>query len=267
MRISSSGELHPVELYGPVCFEAWYQSFMGFHNRVGCLMLGQIASGTCRYGKESWVIIYQADVRARLGQIERARRRGAVLPEGSVTNGVVLQKDKPWEWSLREAWNDHPFWRKEPEEPTLLVLSRAAKINTMAEGDAPTAAAGGGQHHATASHQQQEKYSGGGKKEKLRPPKQHLTDESGALAHNRRGISLCTTFQQDQCGSAVRGKCPRDSSRVHQCSKWQMPLAVAQRSIVQQRSGERVHAAQAGEGQRERWGQEGPPAAVLSRNR
>ena len=64
-----------------------------------------------RYGKESWVIQYQADVRARLEQIERVRRRGHQEHQAATAAGTSHSYDpaKPWEWSLRAVVDDHSF--------------------------------------------------------------------------------------------------------------------------------------------------------------
>ena len=52
-----------------------------------------------------------------------------------------------------------------------------------------------------------------------RPAKQHQV-AGGLHEVNRRGMKLCTGWQDGSCKETVRGVvCARDSSRVHQCAK------------------------------------------------
>eukprot|EP00971_Amphidinium_carterae_P338268 6475521-Amphidinium_carterae.1 len=49
--------------------------------------------------------------------------------------------------------------------------------------------------------------------------RQHLVKD-GLFTHNRRGLEICRAFQEGSCGATVFGnKCPKDTSRVHQCVK------------------------------------------------
>lgn len=227
--------------------------------RAGCLMLGQVSHGTLdayrdmlaqdnsQYGKESWGNISQADLRARLEQIERARRRGASLSDGSMTNGMLHIKEKLWEWAFREI---------------------AAKLTTMIEGDAPTSVNSSGKQSQTGNaptldwgaHSKKEAMAG--------PPKQHRTVDSGVFTHTRTHTNTQPPgrldragLQQDQCAPAVHGKHPRNSGQVHKCSKCLSPLhgsinCNGARGRSQRRTGGT-----------ERWQQERPPLAVLSTGR
>ena len=53
-----------------------------------------------RYGPSVWLILYQADVRARMDHMERMRRQGAKLhATGSVyTSTHVFVPARPWDW-------------------------------------------------------------------------------------------------------------------------------------------------------------------------
>jgi len=240
LTINSSGELQPVELYGPNCFDSWDGCYRVW--RTGCIMLGTISMSCLdayrdllalyqtRYGKESWIIIYQADVRARLEHLERVRRRGQQELDAAHAAGGVHPFDcaRPWEWSLRAVVEDTSFWRRELEEPAILVLARASKMASMVDGDVPVAAPGegtaavrpaGGQGHAPGGGQPRQRASA-----KARPVKQRLVDPQGTFTHNRKGVKLCKAFQNNQCDPAgAWNKCPRDASAVHQCAKCLSP--------------------------------------------
>ena len=238
MSINSAGELQPVELFGPGTFDAWDACFRVW--RTGCIMLGAISTSCLdayrdlmalynrRYGKDSWVILYQADVRARLEHIERVRRWGLQEHRSAQALGQAHPFDpaKPWEWSLRAVVDDNNYWRRELEEPAILVLARAAKMATMVDGDAPVA----NSHSAAAASVPAAPMASGGSSSRpkagarTRPPKVHVVDSQGHFTQNRRGFKLCAAFQQNQCEAAgPYNKCPRDSSAVHQCGKCLSP--------------------------------------------
>ena len=71
-----------------------------------------------RCGQTVWLFLYQDDVRARLEQVERVRRRGHAA-------GAV---GPPSEF----------------EDPALLLLSRAIKLNTLIDGGAAVQQSGAG---------------------------------------------------------------------------------------------------------------------------
>ncbi len=49
-----------------------------------------------RYGPKVWIIVYQADVRARLEHIERMRRKGIkLLSADAFTGELIFDKDRP----------------------------------------------------------------------------------------------------------------------------------------------------------------------------
>ena len=202
LTLSASGELHPVELYGPSDFATWDSCFRVW--RTGMLMLGaatlcsldvyreHVALYTRRYGRETWVVLYQADVRARLEHIERIRRAGESSPPTTdnprlLLNGLNL--DRPWDWCLRELTRDVAFWRRELEEPAILVLARAARLTSVLDGDAPVT---GGEQQSPRAPTRRPQPTG----PRERPQKVHRLNEDGsALMANRRGPPLCGDFQ------------------------------------------------------------------------
>jgi hypothetical protein len=239
--IGHHGELKPVEIFGPACVEDWEQCFHVF--RTGCLMLNAVALGTldryrdlikyysARYSGKVWVIIYQADVRARLEHIERMKRRGMKLvANGASTGERPFVAERPWDWSFAECVADHGFWKRELEEPALLVLSRAGSLNHMVDGDATTAA---GSMQAASAPRHGGSGSGGGsggggggggggpapaKKKNAARDRQHSVDPSGCFTHNRRGTRLCPEFQTGHCGTGAANEVCKDRL-AHQCHK------------------------------------------------
>ena len=105
-----------------------------------------------RYGSVSWGIPYQADVRARLEQIERIRRRGIAEHAAATAAGLghTFDPNRPWEWCLRQLVEDHSYWRRELKEPAMLVLAKTARLGSMVDGDAPVASGSGAS--ASGSH-------------------------------------------------------------------------------------------------------------------
>ncbi len=106
-----------------------------------------------RYGPKVWIIVYQADVRARLEHVDRMRRNGIKLHSAGASTGKrIFDKERPWDWSFHEALSDGAFWKRELEELALLVLSHAGSLAHMVDGDALTA--GGSKPAASAPHPQ-----------------------------------------------------------------------------------------------------------------
>lgn len=75
-----------LEQVTPAKLDAYEKVLRGFHDR---------------YRKLCWPLIYQADVRARLEQSERARRRGQQAYDTARAAGLnhEFQPNMPWEWA------------------------------------------------------------------------------------------------------------------------------------------------------------------------
>ena len=86
-----------------------------------------IKTSVQRYGEGVWHIIYQAEHRMRLENMEQ-RRRGGLQGQASATqfggHHTSFDSARPWGWVRREAIKDALFWRRELEEPGLLILSK-----------------------------------------------------------------------------------------------------------------------------------------------
>ena len=142
--VSASGKLQTVELYGPGDFETWKQSWRLY--RAGCIMLAQVSVSTIyayrdlmfhysrRCGQVVWAIQHQADVRARLEQLERLSRESAA--EASLVPNHAFCSTKPWEWCFRQLVDESAgFWRRELEDPGGLVKSEATVLVLVVEGE------------------------------------------------------------------------------------------------------------------------------------
>ena len=224
VRFSSTGELQPIEMYGPPDFDAWRECYMVF--RTGAIMFEQITPAKLdryeklirgysdRYGRECWPIIYQADVRARLEHAERVRRQGHDAYETAQRAGLTHPYDpaKPWDWVWQQmSMEILGFWQKEVVEPCMLYLSKASTLRTLVDDDAPV--------HGTSADS-----SGSAARpaKRARGPdiREHMIGDDGNYSHNRRGVELCRLFQSGEClEKDSRGNCARNSSRRHQCAK------------------------------------------------
>ena len=231
--MTSGGTLQQAQLFGPPSVEEWQAGFAIF--RTGAIMLEEISPATlglwvkvitgyaARYGPEVWALVYQTDVRARLEHMERVRRIGASARAQAVDAGGThaFNPNHPWEWVFRQTAEDSQFWRRELEEPALLIKTRVDKLSSSIDDDAPL-----GRSHrpmssrpaAVADVPPRKKQKSGPVKERL--DRVHITDADGYFTHNRRGIPLCSAFQKGECASSsAGGGCPKDSGRAHQCSK------------------------------------------------
>ena len=218
--LGPKGELVPTEVYGPSNYHDWEQCFRVW--RSGMLMLGAACTATldaygrlvyryyARYGQTVWLLLYQADVRARLEQLERVRRRGlAAATAGLPTGEVPFDSKVPWEWSLRELVDDNKFWRSEFEEPAMLVLSRASKLNNMVDGDAPVQQSGPAAPEAPNAHgpprrpRHRGNRGGGG----------DINDDKG-----QRKLPVCGPFQAGRCDkNGANGTCGYNPDKAHRC--------------------------------------------------
>ena len=111
-------------------------------------MLDAVSSGTLvrqhstRYTASTWVLQYQADVRARLEHLERMQHRGASLLAAGAPDRPFDAK-RPRDWALRAVIKDQAFWAEELKEPAVLVLARATRMSDWLDGDAAVRGGGG----------------------------------------------------------------------------------------------------------------------------
>lgn len=239
MRFSSSGEMVPVELYGPADYESWRECFMVF--RTGSVMLEQITPSRLdgyekvirhyhdRYGKLCWRIIYQADVRARMEHVERLRRRGQEGYDRARQAGLTHEFDplKPWEWVYLELIADFSYWQKELVEPCMLLLAKSAHLNQLVKDDAPVDRAAVTASTSSPSAPKPPPppaVNRPAKRQRGPDVREHRLGDDGLYTHNRRGAELCKLFQTGECkekDSNVRSACRRCTAPIN--APWMLP--------------------------------------------
>ena len=219
VKIGPDGQITSTEIPGPMSFDVWSECWRLF--RTGALMLSLLELATVeayidkireysqRYGHNLWLLIYQADVRARQEHWERCRRKGAEEHYKAGVKGQSHEYDPnmPWEWALKDLIDDDKFWKREIEDEAILIL---AKQKSMVDSIG-------------------EESQGGRKRQSLAqsPPvpedkrvKMHNIDKEGFALSNRRGRTLCKGWQDGSCTETGRdNRCGKNSSEMHQCSK------------------------------------------------
>lgn len=149
-RVEADGSIGTIEITGPPNHSSWELSFATL--ATGCIMLDEIRPARLdaykklikryhdRYGNQVWAILYQADVRARQVHAERVRRRGQDEHDAAAQAGGShpFDPEHPWNWVYGQlADQEHSFWRREVEEPAMLVLARSGRLSDMVDQDAP----------------------------------------------------------------------------------------------------------------------------------
>ena len=225
LQLKEDGTIfHTVEFYGPADFQTWSASFdvlltahVGFQSvSLGGLVEyhGLIKTFHERFGAACWWVIYQGDVRNRLEHMVRLKRD---LTEEE-------NRDMPWTHVWRKSVVDSTFWKREVEDPCVLILARAGKLSDMVDGDAPVSAPLDETVPAEACSRPPPKRSWGGSGEGSRPtkvakgPKQHNV-VNGEFTTNRNGWGLCKDFQTGNCRNSGNCYCPKNRSLAHQCSR------------------------------------------------
>ena len=177
-------------------------------------------------------MIYQAGAWARLERVERVRRKGENTllgrPGSSAPGPEYVDPDHPWNWSFRALCEDGGFWKRELEEPAILVLSRVADMTSVLGGDAPVGrvspAASSGQTQAQPPPHQHTREPPSRRQAPAGRERVHQVGSNGLLACNRSGNKLCEDFQHGRCAPSLRGgSCPKDAALRHQCAKCLSP--------------------------------------------
>ena len=128
-----------------------------------------------------------------------------------------FEPTRPWEWVWAQTTLGAPFWRRELEEPCLLVLSKPSSLGALIDGDAAIDRA---QAQAASSRSPLPRRSGPGRpKESPRGRVEKVHKVSGdTYDTNRSGSSFCGEWLAGNCSEAP-GRCPANRARVHQCNK------------------------------------------------
>jgi len=242
MIMDSSGEFKTIELMGPPDFRNWKESYQLL--KTVLVMFDVINMGsieqyedliekyTLRY-PDTWHVIYQADVRARMELLERHRRRGRTEHAIATQSGVGHAYDpvRPWNFSWEAMLVDDRWWKRELEDPCILLLTRVAQRSSLLGGDALTApdggtgsssilnhfggGGGGRQRSGVAKRQGDEAGECEGGTSRKRPQGRVHNVRDGAYTTNRSGRTICPDFDSGTC--PVKSPfCPKGA---HQCSR------------------------------------------------
>ena len=236
--IGASGALQMQAILGPPTIDDWKASWIVF--RTGSIMLDQITPATCdyymkhiaeyaaRYGPEVWPLVYQSDVRARLEHLARIVRACHAEHKKAISLNAPSEFDpkRPWEQAFRRLVDDVKFWRRELEEPALLIKTSAGRLHDSLSDDAEISR-GRQQQQASKKRNlddnQSDKSRAPWQKEKKRNKREasdraHKVGASGMFTHNRNDKPLCEDYQGGQC-SGKELQCPKDPNKMHQCAK------------------------------------------------
>jgi len=256
MTLGPDGKLTMSELRGPGNFDSWLACFLVF--KVAMVMCNAINISSLDgyinhikklaglYGSETWGLLYQADHRARLEQIDRIRRQGALLYEAAVRNagpGAVVVHDfdpnRPWIYCFEQLVADNMFWQDQFLNPAIMIKAKITEQSRFIDDDAHIEGSSGARSSglqrgdAAPPPLQRERAT-----PKRRPDKQKQNNVSNGLyTTNRAGTKLCTKFNEGTCTDLVAvGQawlCPLDKRSVHQCAKCLSPHHGASSSSCQ----------------------------------
>jgi len=232
LMMQLDGSFAMAKQYGPPSFDSWMEGWTVF--RTGAVMLGQLTPATCdlwaktvgaynkTYGSKLWPLIYQAEVRGRVEQLERVRRRGAKEHAKASPGTHDYDPAKPWEWSFRATAEDEKFWKAELEQKALKILTKMSEVSETLGGDAVVARSSAQSERVVAAVNglpppRAEKAP----REKPPPAERlHKVDAEGYATHNRNGIELCSGWQEGTCFLTKWGnRCSKDVNKAHQCSR------------------------------------------------
>jgi len=256
MTLGPDGKLTMCELRGPGNFDSWLACFLVF--KVAMVMcnainissldgyINHIKKLTGLYGSETWGLLYQADHRARLEQIDRIRRQGALLYEAAVRSagpGAVVVHDydpnRPWIYCFEQLVADNTFWEDQFLNPAIMIKAKITEQSRFIDDDAHIEGSSGARSSGLQSRDaapppsQRERAT-----PKRRSDKQKQNNVSnGVYTTNRTGTKLCTKFNEGTCTDLVAvGQsclCPLDKRSVHQCAKCLSPHHGANSSSCQ----------------------------------
>ena len=180
--------------------------------------------------------------------MERARRRASNDLDAAIANNMNHDFDpaRPWEFVFKRAAGETcdptaaRYWHLHLEEPCLLIVAGARKVDGFIDGDASVCLSSAG-HMATQGSPAFSLQDGGAsraghKAPERRPPapaqppakRRALQDTpanvsaqivDGKYTTNRAGNSLCTGFNTGHCNDGKKNNifCPKDGSLRHNC--------------------------------------------------
>ena len=217
LMLGPSGELFRSDMAGPMTYDQWEACFMVFRSAMVMLEFASPSSldghrdhvrqYSTRFGTQCWALIYQTDTRARREHAERLRRMAnteLTALDAILVKGAYNPK-RPWEYVFRQLPVEFAFWKRELEDPALLILARAPVAAITSE--APVAKTRD-QHITQVAGDVQltglERQGLPSKRQRVgipSPARVYEYDDQGHYKCNRRGVQLCVAFQTGSCSS------------------------------------------------------------------
>jgi hypothetical protein len=230
LQLKSDGTWGHLELNGPADIDMWTMSYDLLSSAL--IMLDVVDLGPLqmykkmitgyhkRYGHTTWHIVYQADTRMRLEQMDRLLRAAAANHDRATREGKTsdFKPERPWNSVWLDSINDGNWWRYELEEPALLHLNRKAATSSSVGGDARV----GFSNNVVAEADRGSSLMGEGPPAKRRATGDRRVHETtnGKYTHNRKGKPLCPGFNSGSCKNTVRGSwCGDRQEHVHLCDR------------------------------------------------
>ena len=246
MLVAPSGGLMRGELYGPANFEQWQCCYAVF--KTVLLMFDAVKPAALdayealirqyylRYGQRCWALLYQADTRARKELAERVRRKLAseyqeVTAAAQAVGGTVVHPydpAAPWRSVWKQMPKEYAFWKREVEDPSLMIATHAKDGSAVLSGEAPTVAKpalhmsdahsshgiGLGPPLANAHPSPSHPAPPPTKKPRKAMEDKYYNKDANGWTTNRSGVPLCAGFT---AGTCTDRPCPQGNA--HQCSK------------------------------------------------
>ena len=250
LRLQPDGSFLNVEYKGPPSYWLWEQCYSIL--KTGLIFLDAAELGPLEAYKERikkyamenppavWHLIYQADHRMRKEHMERILRRGEIAKAKDSTH--PFDPASPWKWVWSEAaTGEDKFWKKEFEDPSVLVVTHTKSVLANLQGDAqlagdrnvndtdmlhtaPPAMPG---IQAPPSSRPVHTPPQREDREPKRPKKADRTADDnlavfsdGKYSCNKKGLDLCHGYNggDGSCRSTNgQGRCSKNTDRVHQC--------------------------------------------------
>ena len=102
------------------------------------MYMNHIKQYALRYTHSCWPLIYQADTRARRELTVRMARR--FIQErnslGERANTHPYKPEMPWDYVFLQAPNEFKFWKREVEDPAMLIITKSVTGTPHASGEA-----------------------------------------------------------------------------------------------------------------------------------
>ena len=183
------------------------------------------------YGSQTWILLYQAEVRMRREEMPDMRRELIRESEAVKKAGGRHPYDpaQPWKlvWEMATSKDSNEFWTDEFITPATLVRLHLKEMGEVVDGDAPIG------YPDSIGEQNLTYWAAGGENnhDKLPEPaprkrllalttEPHAEEETYLIAMNKRRKKLCKAFQRGACEHTKKGDiiCPDNKEERHQCA-------------------------------------------------